>query len=100
MTAPQANMAIARTRGTSVQPTSSARLPSTALPTSPSLFRLNLIAAKITSSVTNTEKNRQVSRMNENNESTLPAKLDASTGKNGSDDGTALLCSFCRQTRV
>ncbi len=46
-----------------------------------------------------TAKNRQVSRMNENSESTFPAKFEASSGKNGSGC-TALMCSLRRRTRA
>src|SRR5271165_4952283 len=81
----------------SVHPISSTRFPSTSSPTSFSLFRWNLNAAKITSTVTSTAKNSVVINMNENNASTLPAKLDASSGKNGSGDCTVLVCSLRRQ---
>src|ERR1700687_6079378 len=82
--------------GISVHPTSSALFPSTSSPTSLSLCRRNLNAAKIISTVTSTAKNSVVIRINENNASTLPAKLDACSGKVGSGDCTALVCSLRR----
>src|ERR1700756_3685352 len=86
--------------GISVHPTSSALLPWTSSPTSFSLCRRNLNAAKIISTVTSTAKNSVVIRMNENNASTLPAKLDAWSGNVGSGDCTALVCSLRRHILV
>src|ERR1700732_296859 len=86
--------------GIRVQPTSSTLFPWTSSPTSFSLCRRNLNAAKIISTVTSTAKNSVVIRMKENNASTLPAKLDACSGKVGSDDCTALVCSLRRHILV
>src|SRR5262249_16633872 len=90
---------MASARGISVQPTSSTLLPCTSSPTSPACFRRYLNAAKITSTVTSTAKNRVVSRMKLNSVSTLPAKFDACSGNIGSGDCdcTVLVCSFGRQ---
>src|SRR5258707_6000779 len=71
--------------------------PRSALPTSPGVFLLYFTAAKMINSVTRTEKNKQVKRINEKSVSTFPAKLDACSGKNGSGDCTALMCSLHRQ---
>src|ERR1700739_716891 len=88
----------AKMSGIPVQPISSMVLPSTVLPTSPGDLRWYLKAATITSSVTRTAKNKQVSRINEKRASTFPAKLEACSGKNGSGDCTALMCSLRRRT--
>src|ERR1700720_80114 len=82
--------------GISVHPTSSTLFPWTSSPTSISLRRRNLNAAKIISTVTRTAKNSVVIRMNENSMSTSPAKLEACSGKVGSGDCTALVCSLRR----
>src|SRR5574340_404413 len=51
------------------------------------------------SKVTRTAKTRKVSKMNRKRASTLPAKLEACSGKNGSGDCTVLMCSLRRRTR-
>src|SRR5580704_4477056 len=89
-------MTIAIAVGIKVQPISRNRLPCTSSPTSPGVLRRYLYIAKMQSAATNTTKKRQVSTMNENSASTLPAKLDACSGKNGSGDCTALMCSLRR----
>src|SRR5208282_2691359 len=86
-------------RGITVQPTSRIRLPSRVDPTWAGEVRRNLKAANIARALTSTAKNRQVSRTNRNRVSTLPAKLEACSGKNGSGDCTALVCSLRRRTR-
>src|SRR5208282_6133026 len=85
-------------RGITVQPTSRIRLPSRVDPTWAGEVRRNLKAANIARALTSTAKNRQVSRTNRNRVSTLPAKLEACSGKNGSGDCTALMCSLLRRT--
>src|SRR5580692_589510 len=96
MKAPQAKMTMAIAVGIKVQPISRNRLPCTSLPISPGVLRRYLYIAKMQSAATNTTKKRQVRTMKKNSASTLPAKLDACSGKNGSGDCTALMCSLRR----